>query len=92
MILKDFFEKIVIVLDENFKKLELDYYVNEKVNVIVLKIIVKGVLGIIEEISKNFVKIVNGEIFKIFNDFGIDLEINLLSIEKVKDFVFKLEV
>ena len=36
-------------------------------------------------------KTANGEIFKIFNDLGIDLETNLPSIEKVKDLVFKLE-
>ncbi|HDR8064792.1 YhgE/Pip domain-containing protein [Bacillus thuringiensis] len=88
---KDFSEKIATVLDENPKKPELDYYVNEKVNAIAPKITAKGASGITEEISKNFVKTANGEIFKIFNDLGIDLETNLPSIEKVKDLVFKLE-
>lgn len=89
---KDFSEKIATVLDENPQKPELDYYVNEKVNAIAPKITAKGASGITEEISKNFVKTANGEIFKIFNDLGIDLETNLPSIEKVKDLVFKLEV
>ncbi|PYD99413.1 YhgE/Pip domain-containing protein [Bacillus cereus] len=88
---KDFSEKIATVLDENLQKPELDYYVNEKVNAIAPKITAKGASGITEEISKNFVKTANGEIFKIFNDLGIDLETNLPSIEKVKDLVFKLE-
>ncbi|PEA06156.1 YhgE/Pip domain-containing protein [Bacillus cereus] len=88
---KDFSEKIATVLDENPKKPELDYYVNEKVNAIAPKITAKGASGITEEISKNFVKTANGEIFKIFNNLGIDLETNLPSIEKVKDLVFKLE-
>ncbi|MEI4604783.1 YhgE/Pip domain-containing protein [Bacillus cereus] len=88
---KDFSEKIATVLDENPKKPELDYYVNEKVNAIAPKITAKGASGITEEISKNFVKTANSEIFKIFNDLGIDLETNLPSIEKVKDLVFKLE-
>ncbi|MBJ8133373.1 YhgE/Pip domain-containing protein [Bacillus cereus group sp. N3] len=88
---KDFSEKIATVLDENPKKPELDYYVNEKVNAIAPKITAKGASGITEEINKNFVKTANGEIFKIFNDLGIDLETNLPSIEKVKDLVFKLE-
>ena len=88
---KDFSEKIATVLDENPQKPELDYYVNEKVNAIAPKITAKGASGITEEISKNFVKTANGEIFKIFNDLGIDLETNLPSIEKVKDLVFKLE-
>lgn len=88
---KDFSKKIATVLDENPQKPELDYYVNEKVNAIAPKITANGASGVTEEISKNFVKTANGEIFKIFNDLGIDLETNLPSIEKVKDLVFKLE-
>ncbi len=88
---KDFSEKIATVLKENPEKPEIDYYVNEKVNAIAPKITAKGASGLTEEISKNFVKTANGEIFKIFNDLGIDLETNLPSIEKVKDLVFKLE-
>ncbi|WP_433773569.1 YhgE/Pip family protein [Bacillus wiedmannii] len=88
---KDFSEKITTVLNENPEKPEIDYYVNEKVNAITPKITAKGASGLTEEVSKNFVKTANGEIFKIFNDLGIDLETNLPSIEKVKDLVFKLE-
>ena len=88
---KDFSEKIATVLDENPQKPEIQYYVNEKVNAIAPKITSKGASGIVEEIGKNFVKTANGEIFKIFNELGIDLETNLPSIEKVKDLVFKLE-
>ncbi|MFF1994166.1 YhgE/Pip family protein [Bacillus mycoides] len=88
---KDFSEKIATVLNENPQKPELDYYVNEKVNAIAPKITAKGASGLTEEVSKNFVKTANGEIFEIFNDLGIDLETNLPSIEKVKDLVFKLE-
>ncbi|EOW9529357.1 YhgE/Pip family protein [Bacillus cytotoxicus] len=88
---KDFSEKIATVISDNPQKPELDYFVNEKVNAIAPKITAKGASGITEEISKNFVKTANGEIFKIFNSLGIDLETNLPSIEKVKDLVFKLE-
>ncbi|MGE7871459.1 YhgE/Pip family protein [Bacillus paramycoides] len=88
---KDFSEKIATVLNENPQKPEIEYYVNEKVNAIAPKITAKGASGLTEEISKNFVKTANGEIFEIFNDLGIDLETNLPSIEKVKDLVFKLE-
>ncbi|KMN42616.1 YhgE/Pip domain-containing protein [Bacillus sp. LK2] len=88
---KDFSEKIATVLNENPEKPEIEYYVNEKVNAIAPKITAKGASGLTEEISKNFVKTANGEIFEIFNDLGIDLETNLPSIEKVKDLVFKLE-
>lgn len=88
---KDFSEKIATVISDNPQKPELEYFVNEKVNAIAPKITAKGASGITEEVSKNFVKTANGEIFKIFNDLGIDLEANLPSIEKVKELVFKLE-
>ncbi|MDM5186890.1 YhgE/Pip domain-containing protein [Bacillus sp. DX4.1] len=88
---KDFSEKIATVISDNPQKPELEYFVNEKVNAIAPKITAKGASGITEEVSKNFVKTANGEIFKIFNDFGIDLETSLPSIEKVKELVFKLE-
>ncbi|WP_410984394.1 YhgE/Pip family protein [Bacillus cereus] len=88
---KDFSEKIATVISDNPQKPELNYFVNEKVNAIAPKITAKGASGITEEISKNFVKTANGEIFQVFNDLGIDLETNLPSIEKVKDLVFKLE-
>ncbi|CAM4372058.1 phage infection protein [Bacillus manliponensis] len=87
----DFSEKIATVISDEQKKPEIQYYVNEKVNAIAPKITVKGATGITEEISKNFVKTANAEIFKIFNELGIDLETNLPSIEKVKELVFKLE-
>lgn len=88
---KDFSEKITTILSDNPQKPEIDYFVNEKVNAITPKITIKGASGITEEVSKNFVKTVNGEIFKIFNELGIDLETSLPSIEKVKDMLFKIE-
>ncbi|WP_440604254.1 YhgE/Pip family protein [Bacillus sp. GB_SG_008] len=88
---KDFSEKIATVLSDNPQKPELQYYVNEKVNAIAPKITSSGASGVVQEIGKNFVKTANGEIFKIFNELGIDLETNLPSIEKVTELVFKLE-
>lgn len=87
----DFSEKIATVISDNPQKPEIQYYVNEKINAIAPKITAKGATGIAEEISKNFVKTANAEIFKVFNDLGIDLETNLPSIEKVTDLIFKLE-
>ncbi|WP_028399828.1 YhgE/Pip domain-containing protein [Ectobacillus panaciterrae] len=88
---KDFSEKITTVLSDNPTKPELDYYVNEKINAIAPKITAKGAAGVTEEVSKNFVKTANGEMFKLFNKLGIDLEANLPTIEKVKELIFRLE-
>ncbi|WP_369901233.1 YhgE/Pip family protein [Bacillus manliponensis] len=87
----DFSEKIATVISDDPQKPEIQYYVNEKINAIAPKITAKGATGIVGEISKNFVKTANAEIFKAFNNLGIDLETNLPSIEKVKDLVFKLK-
>lgn len=87
----DFSEKITTVITDEPQKPEIQYYVNEKINAIAPKITVQGATGITTEVSKNFVKVANGEIFKIFNELGINLETNLPSLEKAKDLIFKLE-
>ncbi|TXR68215.1 YhgE/Pip domain-containing protein [Bacillus sp. AR18-7] len=88
---KDFSRKIITIVNENPQKPELNYFVNEKLNAIVPRITVKGATNITEEVSKKFVKAASNEIFKVFNNLGIDLETNLPSIEKVKNLIFKLE-
>lgn len=46
-ILKDFLEDMVLVVNDNVIKLIIDYFVNEKINVIVLKMIESGVMMIV---------------------------------------------
>jgi putative membrane protein len=87
----DFSAKIATVLTHNPQKAEIVYYVNEKINAIAPKITEKGASGIVEEVSRNFIKTADGTIFKIFNEIGIELEAQRPTIEKLKDLVFKLE-
>ncbi|MFM1654129.1 YhgE/Pip family protein [Brevibacillus sp. B_LB10_24] len=87
----DFSEKIGTVLTHNPQKAEIIYTVNEKINAIAPKITAKGASGIVEEVSRNFVKTANGTIFSIFNEIGIGLESQRPTIERVRDLVFKLE-
>ncbi|WP_136604922.1 YhgE/Pip domain-containing protein [Paenibacillus dokdonensis] len=88
---ESFSATIATVLSDNPSKAEILYYVNEKVNAVSPKITSSGASGIIQEVSKNFVKTANGAIFKIFNDLGIELQEQLPTIEKVRSLVFKLE-
>ena len=87
----NFSASIATVLSDNPTHAEILYYVNEKINAVSPKITSSGASGIIQEVSKNFVKTANGTIFKIFNELGIELQNQLPTIEKVRSLVFELE-
>ncbi|MFD7522486.1 YhgE/Pip domain-containing protein [Paenibacillus chitinolyticus] len=87
----DFSAKIATVLTDDPQKADILYYVNEKINAVSPKITSKGASGVIDEVSRNFIKVANGTIFQIFNEIGVELENELPTIEKVKTLVFKLE-
>lgn len=87
----NFSERIATVLTGTPRKAEIVYTVNEKINAVAPKITGKGATGIIEEVSRSFVKTANGAIFSLFNEIGIELEQNLPSILKVRDTIFRLE-
>ncbi|HLQ72995.1 MAG TPA: YhgE/Pip domain-containing protein [Bacillota bacterium] len=96
----DYFSVIVIpdVFSEKLgsvistpEKAEMDYYVNEKINAIAPKITQKGASVIVEEISGQFVSTVNGVIFEMFNDIGIELEQDMPQIEQFEDYIFTME-
>lgn len=87
----DFSERMSTVLTDNPQKAEIIYTVNEKINAISPKITAKGASGIIDEVSRNFVKTANGAIFRVFNEIGVELESELPTIERLIQLVFKLE-
>ncbi|MFJ8235627.1 YhgE/Pip family protein [Ureibacillus sp. NPDC094379] len=88
---KDFSKKLSTVLNDEPQKAEIEYYVNEKINAIAPKITEKGASVIVQKISSQFISLVNGIIFSIFNDLGIKLEENLPAIERLEEFLFTLE-
>src|SRR5699024_2672973 len=75
----------------NPQKADMEYYVNEKINAIAPKITDKGASVIVEEISSEFISVVNGIIFEMFNDIGLELEGNMPDIEQFEAYVFTLE-
>ncbi|OZU88861.1 phage infection protein [Virgibacillus indicus] len=88
---KDFSEHLATVTSDNPKKANVEYYVNEKINAIAPKITDKGASVIVEKVSSNFVSTVNGVIFDMFNDLGLELKKNLPDIKKFEEYVFRLE-
>lgn len=88
---KDLSEKLGSVVSDQPEKAHIDYYVNEKINAIAPKITGKGASVIAENISSQFVSTVNGVIFDIFNEIGIELEKDLPNIKQFEEYVFTLE-
>src|SRR5699024_3547062 len=88
---KNFSEKLATVTSGEPEKAEMDYYVNEKINAIAPKITDKGVSVIVEEISSEFISTVNGAIFDMFNEIGLELEEDYPDIQKFKEYVFNME-
>lgn len=87
---KNFSEDLTSVSRGFPKKATIEYTVNEKINAISPKITNSGASAIANNISKSFVEIANGVIFEKLHEAGIKFEQNLLSIEKAKEEIFKL--
>ncbi|KOR88592.1 YhgE/Pip domain-containing protein [Paenibacillus solani] len=88
---EDFSARIGTVLTNEPVKAQILYYTNEKINAISPKVTAQGASGIVEEISKNFIKTANGTIFEIFNTLGIEIENQLPAIQKIRNLLFRLE-
>ncbi|MBM7600256.1 putative membrane protein [Virgibacillus halotolerans] len=88
---KDFSEKLGTVISDNPEKANVEYYVNEKINAIAPKITQKGATVIVDEISSNFISTVNGVIFDMFNEIGVEIEAELPDIERFENYVFEME-
>src|SRR5690625_286316 len=87
----NFSETLGTVITDQPTKAEIEYYVNEKINAIAPKITDKGASVIVEQISSQFISTVNGIIFEMFNDIGIELEANLPDIQQFEEYIFTIE-
>src|SRR5699024_5258981 len=69
---EDFSKSLGTVLQAHPEKANVEYYVNEKLNAIAPKITEKGASVIVEEVSSTFISTVNGVIFEVFNEIGLE--------------------
>ncbi|RST57314.1 YhgE/Pip domain-containing protein [Siminovitchia terrae] len=88
---ENFSESLGTVISDHPKKAKVEYYVNEKVNSISPKITQKGASMIVEQVSSKFIGTVNGVIFELFNEIGIELQKDLPDIKQFEQYVFTLE-
>ncbi|PAV28875.1 phage infection protein [Virgibacillus profundi] len=88
---ENFSENLGTVINDKPEKAEMEYYVNEKINAVAPKITEKGASVIVGQISSNFISTVNGVIFDMFNEIGIEMEKDLPDIKRFENYVFKME-
>ncbi|MDX8343506.1 YhgE/Pip domain-containing protein [Rossellomorea sp. YZS02] len=88
---EDFSSKLATVIEDQPEKAGLEYYVNEKINAIAPKITESGAGGIVDKITSSFISTVNGTIFELFNELGIEIEKDLPDIKRFEEYVFKID-
>jgi putative membrane protein len=88
---RNFSEKLGTVINDQPEKASVEYYVNEKINAIAPKITESGAGGIVDQITSNFISTVNGTIFDMFNDLGLEIEKDLPDIKKFEAYIFQME-
>lgn len=87
----NFSEKLASVVSDNPAKANIEYYVNEKINSIAPKITEKGASVIVEKVSSQFISTVNGIIFTLFNNLGIEIEKDLPDIRNFENYVLEVQ-
>jgi putative membrane protein len=87
---REFSENLATIVNEKQQQATIEYYENDKKNAIAPKITSKGASAIAEQVSSKFVATVNGVIFDLFNQIGIELENRLPAIKQFEEFIFKL--
>ncbi len=85
---EDFSYKILSITRDKQEKPVLIYSVNEKINAVAPKITSTGVTTVQSEITKTFVRTVNGIIFEIFNNLGIELEKGKPKLKDLMNMIF----
>ncbi|GEK32166.1 phage infection protein [Kurthia zopfii] len=88
---KNFSEKLSTVTDDEPEKAQMQYYVNEKINSIAPKITSKGASTIVNTMSSEFIGTVNGTIFELFNNLGVEIQNDMPDIKQFEKFVYQLE-
>src|SRR5690625_647985 len=88
---EDFSKNLSTVIKAEPEKAQVNYYVNEKINAISPKITDKGASVLVEEVSSSFISNVNGTIFEVFNDIGLEIEEELPDIKQFEEYIFALE-
>lgn len=88
---ENFSSKLGTVVNDQPEKADIEYYVNEKTNAIAPKITESGAGTIVDQITSEFISSVNGVIFEMFNEIGVELESDLPDIKRFENYIFEME-
>ncbi|MGG7178560.1 YhgE/Pip domain-containing protein [Clostridium paraputrificum] len=88
---ENFSSNLLSITTDNIVEPSLEYTVNEKTNAIAPKITDKGVSSVKDQVSSQVVKTVDGIIFKILNEIGIEAANARPQLRKLVDLVYKLD-
>ncbi|MGL5313149.1 MAG: YhgE/Pip family protein, partial [Peptostreptococcaceae bacterium] len=88
---ENFSDDLTSLVENDVKKGELTYTVNEKINAIAPKITDKGASTIQLEINETVVETVSETIFEVFNKVGIELENQLPKLTKVESSLVEVQ-
>lgn len=88
---ESFSTDLTSIIDEDIKKGDIVYTVNEKVNAIAPKITDKGANGVQEKVSKAVVETVSEAIFGVANELGIELENQIPKISTIHNSLLELQ-
>ncbi|WP_050606850.1 YhgE/Pip domain-containing protein [Clostridium niameyense] len=88
---EDFSSKMLSIVGDNPTKPSLIYSINEKRNAVAPKITDKGISTVQNEVTKDFVKTVNGIIFNVFNKLGVELEKGKPKLKDLTNMIFYID-
>lgn len=88
---ESFSADLTSIINEDIKKGEIVYTVNEKVNAIAPKLTDKGASGVQEKVSKAVVETVSEAIFGVANEVGIELENQIPKISTIHNSLLELQ-
>ncbi len=87
----DFSEKLATIVQDRPEQAVIHYYENDKKNAIAPRITSKGASTITEQVSDQFVAVVNSVLFSIFHEAGVALEQQLPDIRYFETLIFQLQ-
>lgn len=84
---KDFSKDLLSFTSGDIQKPKIEYYVNQKINAVAPKITDKGAVSLQSTITNEFINTASSTLVKVFNQIGVQLDSNLVSITKITSLI-----
>lgn len=84
---EEFSEDLLSFTSGEIQKPKIEYYVNQKINAVAPKITDKGAASIQSTITSEFINTASSTLVSVFNEIGVQLDSNLVSITKITSLI-----